>query len=677
MTWFVGRESWFGVDRGPNHVDGTTHDPRSTIHGTIVCACVAAAVVFAAYSRTLLRGVDLGDTGGFQAAVASPEISARQAYPLYYALARPFVALTAPDRPALGLNLFSATVAAAAVGVLTGVSGLVANSASAGLVAGLLFGFSYTWWHQAIIAEVYSLHLLLVGVCLALLHAYATRPSRARLAIFFAAYALSFGNHLMMVLLLLPFALFLISVTRPRDLFSAPVIALAIAAAAAGAAQYMPQFLAARHDPSGTRPLIDAFAAFWFDVTKADWRESMAFAVPRQQFADRAAMIWFDARQQFGVAGLALAVIGAWRMWRARRRWARLALTAYGVNLAFAATYNVGDPHVFLLPGHYFTALLAGCAFLGPNGGAKRTHPTSHPSWGPALAGSWATAASLVALLYAGWRGYDTLPAADRHEDRRADRLVASLTFGVDERDAVMVTELDWQVENALIYATRVDQKDVAWTRLADVLLHFPLLVADNRTAGRDIVLTAAASQRVTASFGPLFPVAPDGAAAYGSILTAAERLPEGTTYVFTMLASPRSEPYDPELAQAVMDTLTGDKVVLADTPPVYSVYAGVAGQTPVLAKTSTRPFRDTVTLAGSEIEIRMDGWLPAETFRRGGFGHVIRKRQHVLALERGLSLIWWNADGTPSEPIYAGGLYAQTPRFRIPAAGLPELARR
>jgi hypothetical protein len=72
-----------------------------------------------------------------------------------------------------------------------------------------------------------------------------------------------------------------------------------------------------------------------------------------------------------------------------------------------------------------------------------------------------------------------------------------------------------------------------------------------------------------------------------------------------------------------------------------------------------------------------MDAWLPAETFRRGGFGHVIRNREHALALERGLSLVWWNDGGVPSEPIYAGGLYAQTPRFRIPAHGLPALARR
>ena len=57
----------------------------------LVAACLVATIAFWAYTRTLLPGVDLGDTGGFQAAVLWPEVSARRAYPLYYTLATPFV----------------------------------------------------------------------------------------------------------------------------------------------------------------------------------------------------------------------------------------------------------------------------------------------------------------------------------------------------------------------------------------------------------------------------------------------------------------------------------------------------------------------------------------------------------------------------------------------------------
>ena len=56
----------------------------------------------------------------------------------------------------------------------------------AGIVAGALLAVSYTFWTQAIIAEVYTLHLTLVGLCLLALAWYATRPSTARLAGFCA-----------------------------------------------------------------------------------------------------------------------------------------------------------------------------------------------------------------------------------------------------------------------------------------------------------------------------------------------------------------------------------------------------------------------------------------------------------------------------------------------------------
>ena len=41
--------------------------------------------------------------------------------------------------------------------------------------------------------------------------------------------------------------------------------------------------------------------------------------------------------------------------------------------------------------------------------------------------------------------------------------------------------------------------------------------------------------------------------------------------------------------------------------------------------------------------------------------------RQNVLTLERGLNLVWFRPNGQPSAPIYAGGVYAPSPRFMIP----------
>src|SRR5436190_18996182 len=276
----------------------------------LVAALAIATFAFWAYTQTLLPGVDLGDTGGFQAAVLWPEVSARQAYPLYYALARPLVSAFAMSNPARGLNLFSAILGAAAVGALTIVCALVTDSLISGIAAGLLLAFSYTFWTQAIIAEVYTLHLALVLACCLALYAYSQRRSRVRLAVFFAVYALAFGNHLSMILLFVPFTVFLLQVTpERRTLFAPTTIALAMAIAVLGALQYWPNFRATWYTVNGPVGWSDRFAAFWFDTTKTDWRETMVLGVRGDQLASRVGMWWFDARQQFGVIGLVLAAI--------------------------------------------------------------------------------------------------------------------------------------------------------------------------------------------------------------------------------------------------------------------------------------------------------------------------------------------------------------------------------
>ena len=328
---------------------------RST---AVIVAAIVATVAFWAYTKTLLPGVDLGDTGGFQAAVLWPEVSARQAYPLYYDLAAPFVRAASMANPARGLNLFSAIFGAVAVGLLTYLCALVAESLAAGIVAGLLLAFSYTFWSQAIIAEVYTLHLTLVLVSCLALYAYAQQPSRLRLAILFAVYAFAFGNHLSMILLLVPFAVFLLQVTPDRrTLFAPATIALAAIIAAAGALQYWPNFVSTSHLGGGPISWGERLATFWFDTTKVDWRESMVMGVRGDQLVDRVGMWWFDVRQQFGIFGLVLAVVGAVRLWTISRPWATLIVLAYAINTLFAFTYNVGDTHVFYLPSHLMLAV--------------------------------------------------------------------------------------------------------------------------------------------------------------------------------------------------------------------------------------------------------------------------------------------------------------------------------
>jgi hypothetical protein len=396
---------------------------------------------------------------------------------------------------------------------------------------------------------------------------------------------------------------------------------------------------------------------------------------------DRLQMWLWDARQQFGIFGLLLAVIGAVRLWTISRAWAVFVGLAYVISTAFAITYNVGDMHVFLLPGHLLTALAAGAALTPPRFFSDATGSTSPTSASSAAlfkplrlrTALIVVAPAFIAIAYAGWRCWDTWPAVDRHGDRRADAFLARLTQDVDETRALLVSKMDWQLENSLLYSGRYERPGLAWVHLSDVLPHFPFLVRDNVSQDRDIVLTAQAASDVRGSYGDVFGMVqdqPDGLA----LAALAERIPRGAPYVLTWLV-----PAPTNLTQARGEIDTGLKVLAKGASPArsdvgYEVWAGMAGETPAYHRSSSRPFTERFTIAGEAFTVRMDAWLPQDTFRRGGFGHVLYGRGHALWIERGISLMWLGRNGEPAQ-AYGAGLYTPEARFRIHAPSI-RLAR-
>jgi hypothetical protein len=642
-------------------------------------AAIVATMAFVVFAQTLLPGIDLGDTGSFQAAVTAQTTSARQAYPLYFGLATPFVTLTGAASAARALNLFSALCGAAAVGLLAWIVGTVTASRAGGAFAGLLLAFSYTFWTQSVIAEVYTLHLALIGLLLIALRAWQQHQTLTRLAIVCAAYALMFGNHLSAILLLPPQVLFIASAhPRPLELLRPRVIAGGALIALIGALQYLPIMLATWSDGGAPPTWTARLARFWFDVTKADWRVTMVLGFPGAEAESRLAMWMWDARQQFGAAGLLLALLGVVHLWRRHRPWAWLVSTAYIVNTAFALTYNVGDTHVFLLPGHFFTAFAAGAgvAFLlreigglapsaqgeGAAGGRRR-----------AWAAATAIAMTVVALsfVYVAWRGWTTWPAADRHLDRRGDQFVQRTFFGLSERDALLVSHMQWDQENAL-YAAHQTPIAIPWVRLNEVMLHFPYLVRDNLSIGRDVVLTADAAPQVVAAYGSHFPIVRDEVPVAPSLAETVARIPRGAPYVITILTPLPGYDFDENAVTAALDELAGRPPREGDAAPAtrqrarYEVTAGVAGESPAVHVAAGRPFVRDLVIAGDTMQVRFDSWLPFDTFRRGGFGHVLLDDRRILFVERGVSLVWLDRNGAP-QVAYAAGVYAPRPRYRIP----------
>jgi hypothetical protein len=81
-----------------------------------------------------------------------------------------------------------------------------------------------------------------------------------------------FGNHLSLILLLLPFVVFLLQVTPEPRSSSGLRRAYGAGARAAGALQHGPISPSTWH-ARRTQAWSDRVAAFWFNTTKADWRD--------------------------------------------------------------------------------------------------------------------------------------------------------------------------------------------------------------------------------------------------------------------------------------------------------------------------------------------------------------------------------------------------------------------
>src|SRR5262245_4920300 len=271
-------------------------------------ACVIGLAAFGLYYATLLPGFDFGDTGHLQTTVGSPLITPRAGYPLYFAIGDLFVRVSGVE-PARALNLASTVEASIACALVVLVGAELSGSVFAGAASGLFFAASYTFWSQAIIAEVYALHILFAALTILLLLRWEARPSIGRLGLFFAVFALGFGNHLAMILLAPAFTVFVLTAAPGgwRSLVAPDVIALALVCACAGALEYAPVFRTRWLMPQPPASFVEGLHHFWFDITKSDWRDTLVMKVPRALLRNHLEMYWFDLRQQFGIAGPLLA----------------------------------------------------------------------------------------------------------------------------------------------------------------------------------------------------------------------------------------------------------------------------------------------------------------------------------------------------------------------------------
>lgn len=223
-----------------------------------------------------------------------------------------------------------------------------------------IYGASYTFWTQATEAEVYTLNAFFVASVLWLFLRYQSTSRQIYLLGGCLVYALSFGNHVTMILLL-PGLLFLLWRHNSTVFRNPKLIAWALGCVVLSLFQYL-YLHQAYFKTLGLLEFLDL-------LTGAGWREKLLLFEAWRLLPD---LLWLARlmEKQFTLLGLATAVLGIWHLFRTRRRDLAFFLLISFSYIIFSLGYRIGDIQVYYLPAFLILSLFAGCglSWLGGRG---------------------------------------------------------------------------------------------------------------------------------------------------------------------------------------------------------------------------------------------------------------------------------------------------------------------
>ncbi len=345
-----------------------------------------ALAAFGLYLSTLAPTVLEADGGEFQFVPWLPGIAHPTGYPLYVLLGWLWTHLLPLGEVAWRMNLLSAVLAAAAIGITYAVARQILDATLprtpyparllAAITAAATFAVSHAWWTQTIIAEVYALHTLFITTILWLAINLATTPATKNRPLKWGWLALLVGlgltHHRTVVLLLPALAVFLwfryraAAPTTPRHGF----IYAALLLCPLLLYLYLP--LIAPYTPYATlnlsqnQPLVlydNSLTGFWQHITATVFSGELQ---PAAAGIERLQLAWQLLLLQVGSTGAALAAGGLLTLWQ-RRRFDLLLLTGLtGLTfVAFNLVYFIGDVFVLFIPVWLMVCLWLGLGSLG------------------------------------------------------------------------------------------------------------------------------------------------------------------------------------------------------------------------------------------------------------------------------------------------------------------------
>ncbi len=183
-------------------------------------------LTFALHATAAARVVTFSDSGDFLMGITTVGNIHGPGYPLYIMTVKVFSWLVPFGSLAFRASLFSGIFASATACLIYWIVFRMARSRVAGVVAGLAYAFSYTFFYQTVIPETYSLNAFFIAILIVLALRWERMVTAGRrdtadntLCLFALFFGLALANHFS-ILFLLPAFIFFAVDTSWRDVFA-------------------------------------------------------------------------------------------------------------------------------------------------------------------------------------------------------------------------------------------------------------------------------------------------------------------------------------------------------------------------------------------------------------------------------------------------------------------------
>jgi hypothetical protein len=336
----------------------------------------------AAYVHTLAPDVLYADTAEFQALAYTLGMTHSTGYPVYLLLAR-LVGFLPIGTLAWRINLFSAICAAITLSFLYLIIRYLTSNRFAAVLAVSAFGISYTFWSQAIIAEVYTPGTAFLAAVIFLLWRWCQAPLERSLSLMTAAtlVGLSLGVHAYTALIApvaVAFVIWNLLAQRIPLKRWIPSMGVGLAGALLGTGLFLLSFyLIDRHNPPssfirvmlypsrsiwGLQPgdFTSPIERLWLTIAGKQWQDAMFPKGVVFPWGEMEAYLSRLIGNEFSIFLLLIAIFGLAAVLRLRPDIGAFILLAYILLAFFILNYYPGDKYIFYLPLNLLVVIAAG-----------------------------------------------------------------------------------------------------------------------------------------------------------------------------------------------------------------------------------------------------------------------------------------------------------------------------